>query len=61
MSHVAGACQTSYKLVQEVSGHTGSTKVLGEKLWKRFQESTNFKRVVDDLESAFQKVNMESQ
>ena len=58
ISHVAAACQTSYKLVQEVSGYTGANKTIGDQMWKRFQESTNFKMLVMDLESAFQKVGV---
>ena len=56
MSYVAGTTQTCYKLLQETSGHVGAKEEFGQKLWKRFQETTCFQKVVEDVELAFSKV-----
>ena len=56
LSYVAGTSQTCYKLLQEASGHVGAKEEFGQKLWKRFQETTCFQKVVEDVELAFSKV-----
>ena len=57
LSYIAGTAQSSYKLIQEVSGFTGGRDRFGESMWERFQETTCFQKVIDDLEKAFTKVN----
>ena len=53
ISYLAGAAQTAYKLLQEVSGHKGAVDSFGELMWTRFQDSTGFKKVIEDLENSF--------
>ena len=55
---MAGTAQTCYKLIQETSGYLGAREQFGESMWQRFQETTCFQKVVEDLELAFTKVRL---
>ena len=56
LSYMAGTTQTCYKLLQEASGHTVAKEQFGQSMWKRFQETTCFQKVIEDIELAFLKV-----
>ena len=58
LSYIAGTTQTCYKLIQEASGHIGAKAEFGQLMWKRFQETTSFQKVVEDVENAFSKVKI---
>ena len=55
---MTGTLQTTYKLSQEVAGYQGAIEEFSQLMWEQFQQSTNFKKIVGDLEDAFSKVNV---
>ena len=55
---MAGTAQTAYKLLQEVSGQKGAVNEFGELMWNRFQETTCFKKIIEDLELSFTTVSI---
>ena len=57
LSYVAGTCQSSYKLAQEVAGLTQTRDQIGTQLWKQFQDTTCFSKIIGDIETAFSNVS----
>ena len=56
ISYVAGLCQTSYKLLQEVQGFTVTREQVSNQLWEQFRDTTCFQKIIGDIEDAFLKV-----
>ena len=54
LSTLASTHQAHYKLKVEKSQHDQSLKELENELWKSFLETTPFRGLVTDLETAFQ-------